>query len=197
MFNEKKIGFEKYISVVKKNTYICFIVVIITFFILLCISLKFEYYLLLILNALMIYILFKKGGIYYSVKRIKNYLIKNNLINKIGNIEMAIENLYFFTEYYMIVSSKISILCFKYSEIEKIYMEYLNKIDISMRDYNRVESYLCFVLQNGVEFKILIETANFLFNTNKNYCDIRNYLLNKKPNIIIGDEILKNKLTMR
>ena len=198
MFNGQK-KFSEYINIAKKVVYILLMITIFMFFIVLYISIRFDNYILFILEVGMFIVSVNKIRNYSKIKKIKKYLIKNNLIDKIGNINFINENNYIFTDYYMIVLEKQNVLCFSYSEINKVYKEYWNKFYIdAAHPGNYIELYLHFILKNGVEFRILTDKFSYiLFNTDENYKNIIKYLLEKNSGIEIGEEILKNKLCMK
>lgn len=96
----------------------------------------------------------------------------------------------------MIVLYKKQILCFEYSKIEKVSKEYYNIFNLDASK-NHVDLYLHFVLKNGIEFKVLTDSsADILLCTTKNSQNIINYLLTKNSEIIIENEVLKNKLSL-
>lgn len=198
MINEKK-TFMEYISIIKKKTYIFSIITIFMFFIILYISIKFDNYVLFILEIIMLIKSTNKIKKYCNTRRIKTYLINNDLINTIGKIYLMVGNNCFLTEYYIIVLHKKEIVCFDYLEIRKVYKEYWNKFNLGAGKFgNHVELYLHFVLKNGIEFKILTDTFNnILLIIDENFQNIINYVLQRNPNIIVEDEILKNKLCMK
>lgn len=197
MFNEQK-KFGEYINSLKRVAYILLIITIFMFFIVLYISIRFDNYILFILEVGMFIVSVNKIRNYSKIKKIEKYLIKNNLIDKIGDINFINENNYIFTDYYMIVLEK-KVLCFSYSEIKKVYKEYWNKFYIdTAHPGNHIELYLHFILKNGVEFRILTDKFSYiLLNTDENYKNIIKYLLEKNNGIEIGEEILKNKLCMK
>lgn len=198
MFNEKK-SFGECVNEAKRKAYISSIISIFMIFIVLYISIKLNNYVLFVLELIMFIISINKIKKYSEVKKIKNYLIKNNLIDKIGNINFMNEGNYFLTEYYMIVLYKQNILCFDYSKIKKVYKEYWNKFDISATTSgNYIELYLHFILKDGIEFRILTDIFTYIFfDTYKNAKNIIDYLLVKNTEIVIEKEVIRNKISMK
>lgn len=198
MFDEK-LTFLEYTNIVKKKAYLFSIITLFMIFVILCLTyskLELNIYILWILEIILIIVSFYKIKNYYNVKKIKSYLIKHNLIDKIGNIDFTDRDNYYLMEYYMIVLYKKQILCFEYSKIEKVSKEYYNIFNLGASK-NHVDLYLHFVLKNGIEFKVLTDSStDILLCTTKNSQNIINYLLTKNSEIIIENEVLKNKLSM-
>lgn len=198
MFDEK-VTFLEYTNIVKKKAYLFSIITLFMIFVILCLTyskLELNIYILWILEIILIIVSFYKVKNYYNVKKIKSYLIKHNLIDKIGNIDFTDIDNYYLMEYYMIVLYKKQVLCFEYSKIEKVSKEYYNIFNLDASK-NHVDLYLHFVLKNGIEFKVLTDSsADILLCTTKNSQNIIKYLLTKNSEIIIENEVLKNKLSM-
>lgn len=198
MFDEK-VTFLEYTNIVKKKAYLFSIITLFMIFVILCLTyskLELNIYILWILEIILIIVSFYKVKNYYNVKKIKSYLIKHNLIDKIGNIDFTDRDNYYLMEYYMIVLYKKQVLCFEYSKIEKVSKEYYNIFNLGASN-NHVDLYLHFVLKNGIEFKVLTDSStDILLCTTKNSQNIINYLLTKNSEIIIENEVLKNKLSM-
>ena len=198
MFDEK-VTFLEYTNIVKKKAYLFSIITLFMIFVILCLTyskLELNIYILWILEIILIIVSFYKVKNYYNVKKIKSYLIKHNLIDKIGNIDFTDIDNYYLMEYYMIVLYKKQVLCFEYSKIEKVSKEYYNIFNLGA-SMNHVDLYLHFVLKNGIEFKVLTDSStDILLCTTKNLQNIINYLLTKNSEIIIENEVLKNKLSM-
>ena len=198
MFDEK-VTFLEYTNIVKKKAYLFSIITLFMIFVILCLTyskLELNIYILWILEIILIIVSFYKINNYYNVKKIKSYLIKHNLIDKIGNIDFTDRDNYYLMEYYMIVLYKKQVLCFEYSKIEKVSKEYYNIFNLGASN-NHVDLYLHFVLKNGIEFKVLTDSStDILLCTTKNSQNIINYLLTKNSEIIIENEVLKNKLSL-
>lgn len=198
MFDEKE-TFLEYTNIVKKKAYLFSIITIFMILVILCLTyskLELNIYILWILEIILIIVSFYKIKNYYNVKKIKSYLIKHNLIDKIGNIDFTDRDNYYLMEYYMIVLYKKQVLCFEYSKIEKVSKEYYNIFNLGASN-NHVDLYLHFVLKNGIEFKVLTDSStDILLCTTKNSQNIINYLLTKNSEIIIENEVLKNKLSL-
>ena len=198
MFDEK-VTFLEYTNIVKKKAYLFSIITFFMIFVILCLTyskLELNIYILWILEIILIIVSFYKIKNYYNVKKIKSYLIKHNLIDKIGNIDFTDRDNYYLMEYCMIVLYKKQVLCFEYSKIEKVSKEYYNIFNLGASN-NHVDLYLHFVLKNGIEFKVLTDSStDILLCTTKNSQNIINYLLTKNSEIIIENEVLKNKLSL-
>lgn len=199
MFDEK-VTFLEHANIIKKKTYLFSIITLSMIFVILCLTcskLELNIYILWILEIILIIVSFYKIRNYYNVKKIKSYLIKHNLIDKIGNIDFTDGDNYYLMEYYIIFLYKKQVLCFDYSKIEKVFKEYYNIFNLGASNRNHVDLYLHFVLKNGIEFKILTDSsADILLCTTKNSQNIINYLLTKNSEIIIENEVLKNEFSL-
>lgn len=176
---------DDYVNESKTDIYVYIIVAIILFFILLYISYKVNWYYLLLFNIFFLFSLFNRIIIHNNLKKIREYLIKNKLINKIGKIDFWNENHYFLTEKYMIIIENNIVNCFPYSDITSIRKE-INYIFHSHS--SNFPDYLYIMLNNNIEYKILI--FNTCLTSDKCY-DISSYLLNKNKDIIIEENIVK------
>ena len=117
--------------------------------------------------------------VYFSLKKIKKYLIENCLLDKLGSIDFWNEHHYFLTANYMIIIKKEIVYAFPYSEIEKID----KKSNVHLHGPNsRIEEYL-YITTKTNEFKVLISTTLLV---GEEYRDISHYLLNKNPNIKVN-----------
>ena len=119
-----------------------------------------------------------------TLKKIKRYLVENNLLDKIGNIDYWNDRYYFLTDNYMIIKQNKIIDAFKYSEIERIYKE--SYVELSKHSYS--QEHLHIVVNNN-DFKILISTTVLV---GEDFRDISDYLIEKNPKIIV-DETVNNK----
>ena len=96
MFDEK-VTFLEHANIIKKKTYLFSIITLTMIFVILCLTcskLELNIYILWILEIILIIVSFYKIKNYYNVKKIKSYLIKHNLIDKIGNINFTNGTLY-------------------------------------------------------------------------------------------------------
>ena len=119
-----------------------------------------------------------------TLKKIKSYLVENNLLDKICNIDYWNDRYYFLTDNYMIIKQNKIIDAFKYSEIERIYKE--SYVELSKHSYS--QEHLHIVVNNN-DFKILISTTVLV---GEDFRDISDYLIEKNPKIIV-DETVNNK----
>ena len=119
-----------------------------------------------------------------TLKKIKGYLVENNLLDKIGNIDYWNDRYYFLTDNYMIIKQNKIIDAFKYSKIERIYKE--SYVELSKHSYS--QEHLHIVVNNN-DFKILISTTVLV---REDFRDISDYLIEKNPKIIV-DETVNNK----
>lgn len=183
--NRKVKEIDDYVNEAKTDIYVYIIVAIILFLILLYIAYKVNWYYLLLFHIFFLFSLLNRIIIHNNLKKIREYLIKNKLINKIGKIDFWNENNYFLTEKYMIMIENNIVNCFSYSDIISIRKE----INYSFNSHSsNFPDYLYIVLNNNMEYKILIFNTCL---TSEKYCDISSYLLNKNKDIIVEENIVK------
>lgn len=182
---KKKLTIDEYINIGKGDITVYIIVTIILLSISLYIGIKYNfYYYMIFVGILMIGRIVERIDTLLTLKKIKNYLIDNNFLDKIGNIDYWNDKYYFLTDNYMILKQNKEIYLFKYSEIEKIFKE--SYVELSKPSYYK--EYL-HIIVNDDDFKILIYTTILV---GEDYRDISDYLLEKNPNIKI-DERINNK----
>ena len=121
---KKKLTINKYIDIAKWDIVIYVIVSVIVLLISLYIGVKYNFYYHLIFIGIIIVIkIGERINTYITLKKIKSYLVNNNILDRIGNIDYWNERYYFLTDKYMIIKQNKVIYAFKYSEIERIYKE--------------------------------------------------------------------------
>ncbi len=182
---KKKLTIGEYIDIAKWDIVIYVIVSVVLLLISLYIGIKYNFYYHLIFIGIIIVIKIRERiDTYFTLKKIKSYLVDNNILDKIGNIDYWNERYYFLTDKYMIIKQNKVIYSFKYSEIKRIYKE--SYINLGMHGY--AQEYLHIITSNN-DFKILIYTTILV---SEDYKDISSYLMEKNPNIKV-DETVKNK----
>ena len=121
---KKKLTIDEYIDIAKWDIVIYVIVSVIVLLISLYIGVKYNFYYHLIFIGIIIVIkIGERINTYITLKKIKSYLVNNNILDRIGNIDYWNERYYFLTDKYMIIKQNKVIYAFKYSEIERIYKE--------------------------------------------------------------------------
>ena len=182
---KKKLTIDEYIDIGKGDITVYIIVTIILFAISLHFGIKYNFYLhLLFIGLIMIGRICERIDTFLTLKKIKKYLINNNLLDKIGNIDYWNDRYYFLTDNYIIIKQNKEIYSFKYSEIERIYKE--SYLELNKHSYFQEHLH---ILVNDNDFKILISTTVLV---GEDYKDISDYLIKKNPNIIV-DKTIKNK----
>lgn len=149
---------------------------------LVCYFIEKTHYLFLIVLLFELISIISKINTYFNLKKIKAYLVKQDLLSKIGKIEFWNNSYYFLTENYMIIKKRNIIYAFKYSEIKKIY----KKMDILLSNPSHFDEYLYIETKDNI-FKILTWTLSCV---EEDYRDISDYLIKKNPHIIVE---VKNK----
>ena len=128
----------------------------------------------------------EKINVKHNLLEIKDYLVTNNLLDKIGKIEFYNEQDYFLTEKYMIIYRDKIVDCFEYSEIKSIQKEYKHKIGKNSESQN----FLFIELKDDRRYEIL--TASTVL-VNEDFKDISDDLLKKNPNIEVLEDSTKIK----
>ncbi len=182
---KKKLTIDEYIDIGKNDITLYVIITIILLAISLYFGIKYNFYFhLLFIGLIMISRICERIDTLLTLKKIKNYLVDNNLLYKIGNIDYWNDRYYFLTDNYMIIKQSKEIYSFEYSEIERIYKE--SYVELSNHSYSQENLH---IVVNGNDFKILIYTTVLV---GEDYRDISDYLIEKNPNITV-DETIKNK----
>lgn len=182
---KKKLTIDDYIDIGKGDITVYVAVTIILLAISLWFGIKYNFYFhLLFIGLIMIGRVSERIDTLFTLKKIKRYLVDNNLLDKIGNIDYWNDRYYFLTDNYMIIKQKKKIFSFKYSEIERIFKE--SYFELSKHSYSQEHLH---IIVNDNDFKILISTTVLV---GEDFRDISDYLIKKNPNIIV-DETIKNK----
>ena len=103
---------------------IIYLLVVLVFTVALYYLKKIDHFTLLFINIIFVASLFEKRYIYHSLLKIEEYVISQNLLDKIGNIEFFNKRSYFLTTNYMIIEVSGKVYSFEYSKIKKIYKKY-------------------------------------------------------------------------
>lgn len=182
---KKKLTLDEYIEIGKGDIIVYVIVTIILLAISLYVGIKYNFYFYIIfIGILMIGRIVERIDTLLTLKKIKSYLVENNLLDKIGNIDYWNDRYYFLTDNYMIIKQNKIIDAFKYSEIERIYKE--SYVELSKHSYSQEQLH---IVVNNNDFKILISTTVLV---GEDFRDISDYLIEKNPKIIV-DETVNNK----
>lgn len=183
MKKKKKLTIDEYMNIGKNDIFVYIIITIILFLILLYIGYKSNFYYILLFDLIMIIRIIERINTYHTLKQMKSYLTKNNLLDKIGNIDYWNERYYFLTDNYMIIKQNKEIFSFKYSQIKRIFKE--RKLKLSKP--SNYKEYL-HIITNDNEFKIL---TNSTILVGEDYKDISDYFI-KKNTIIKDDKNVNN-----
>lgn len=181
---KKKTTLNEYVAISKCDIYVYGIISVILFFFLLYISYKEKVYYILLLDIVVVARTFEKIQTYFTLKKIRNYLIEHELINQLGDIDFWNERNYFLTDNYFVILQNKMVSAIKYSDIQRIFKEK----DLQLTRPGGVEEYLHILTDNN-EYTVLINTT---FLVGEEYRDISDYLLGKNPSIIV-DTNIKNK----
>jgi len=179
---KKKLTIDEYIDIGKGDITLYIIVTIILLAISLYFGIKYNFYFhLLFIGLIMIGRVSERIDTLLTLKKMKRYLVDNDLLDKIGNIDYWNDRYYFLTDNYMIIKQKKEIFSFKYSEIERIFKE--SYLELSKHSYSQEHLH---IIVNDNDFKILISTTVLV---GEDYRDISDYLIKKNPNIIVDETI--------
>lgn len=176
---------DEYIVEAKNDIYAYILIWIIFFLILLYFAYRFNNYYLLFIDVVFLLSVFNRVIIHSNLKKIKEYLVKNKLINKIGKIDYWNEKSYFLTEKYVILIENNVVTCFEYNKIKKIRKE----VTYTLKSRNNnIFEYLYLVLDNDCEYEFLISTTSI---ASENFYDFTSYILEKNSNVIVEETITK------
>lgn len=182
---KQQLTIDEYIDIGKGDITLYVTIAIILLAISLYFGIKYNFYFhLLFIGLIMIGRICERIDTLLTLKEIKSYLVDNNLLYKIGNIDYWNNRYYFLTDNYMIIKQKKKIYSFEYSEIERIYKE--SYTELSNHSYSQENLH---IVVNDNDFKVLIYTDILV---GEDYRDISGYLIQKNPNIMV-DETIKNK----
>lgn len=182
---KKKLTIDEYIEIGKGDISVYIIVTIILLSISLYIGIKYNfYYHMIFVGIIMMGRIAERIETLLTLKKIKSYLVENNLLDKIGNIDYWNDRYYFLTDNYMIIKQNRIIDAFKYFEIERIYKE--SYVELSKHSYSQEHLH---IIVNDNDFKILISTTVLV---GEDFRDISDYLIEKNPKIIV-DKTVNNK----
>ena len=118
--------------------------------------------------------------VYNNLKIINSYLLNNNLVNKIGNIDYWNDYYYFLTENYMIIIYKKKVYLVDYNNIDYIYSR--DKISLGKNSY--VQTFLYIHTKQKKTFRIMIYSSILVGEELK---DISSYLIEKNSDIEIKE----------
>ena len=185
---------DDYLDLAKTTLLFYLIMTVISFFVLLVFGYIIDFYYVLLMDLLMLFASFSKLDAYLNLKKIRKYLVDNHIISKIGIINYWNDKNYFLTDNYMIIKNRNTndIYAFTYDEILEIYEEKkyeLSNGNLSTSQYNE---YLHIVLRD-YEVKVLTYTTILV---DEDYKNIKDYLLNKNPNIKILDTLKTKKINI-
>lgn len=173
----KEKNLDDYIKIAKTDIYVFIIMLILISLILLFISFKVNWFYLMIFCIAFPFIVINKILTYRNLKNIKNYLIENSLLDKIGKIVFWNEKNYFLTDKYIITSEYNVTRHYKYDDILKI-SKRKNTVLNSKHSY--FEEYLIITFKDKEQIELLICTIALV---DENFKDITEFLLNKNKNI--------------
>lgn len=184
MKKKEKLTIDKYIDIGKSDILVYIIVTIILLAISLYTGIKYNFYGdMIFVGIIMIGRIVERINTLFNLKKIKTYLVENNLLDKIGNVVYWNERYYFLTDNYMIIRQNKKIYSFEYSEIKRIYKE----SDFELSKISYYKEHLHIVINNN-DFKVLTFSTILV---GEDYKDISEYLIQKNPNIIIDKSIKK------
>lgn len=164
--NQKKI--KEFITIAKYDIIVYFIIFVISILAISFISIKTDTYIYLLFILCPLMFLLGKITSYINIKKIEQYISKNNLYNNMGEIKFWNEEYYILSDNYVIIKNK-NITHFEYNKIKNI--EKMKKINKGSYDI-----YLKIILHNDEEYKILINTTGLV---NEKYKDISEFMLEK------------------
>lgn len=101
---KKKLTIDEYIDIGKGDITVYVIVTIILLLITLYFGIKYNFYFyMLFVGLIMLFKIIEWIETFLTLKKIKGYLVDNDLLDKIGNINYWNDKYYFLTDNYMII----------------------------------------------------------------------------------------------
>lgn len=181
---EEKIVKEKnlddYIKIAKTDIFVYIIMLILISLILLFISYKVNWFYLMIFCIAFPFTIINRILTYRNLKNIKNYLIENSLLDKIGKIVFWNEKNYFLTDNYIITSEYNVTRLYKYDDILKISKRKNTVLNLKNSYY---EEYLIITFKDKEQIELLVYTTALV---DEEFKDITEFLLNKNKNILFS-----------
>lgn len=177
MKNKKDYTIDEYIEIAKKDIMVFSIILIIIFSILLYVCYKIKFYYYMYFSIFGLFLIMGRIINYIRIRKIKSYLINNNLIKDMGKIFFWNEDTYMLTDKYIIIIEERNIIHFEYQEIEEIYDE---TNFVFKKVAGDIKTYLHIKLNDKRTYKILISSMSSVNIVNKNIID---FLLEKNENI--------------
>lgn len=177
---EKDISLDEYIAIAKGDIIIYSVVALIICAPLLYGFIKTKVVLFIIFGLVPFLFSVQRVQTYFNLKKIRQYLIDNKIIDKLGKIDFYNDQYYFLTENYMVIFQNKKVSAFKYSDIKEMY----KTTKIRAKEYSTVEEYLNIVTQDNEVYRVLTFTISLV---QEEFKDISDYLLNKNPKIKVKD----------
>lgn len=185
---KKKKTIDEYIEIAKGDITVYIILTVVFTFFLLCMGCLTDWYYIVLFSIIMPVIAIERITVYFDLKKIKKYLIENDIISKMGHIDFWNEKNYFLTDNYLIILREKIIYAIKYSEIKQIYIE-----DYLVIGKNSKQEEYLHVLTKENEFRILMWTTILVA---EEFYDLKKYLLEKNPKIKLLNPIKNTVNTM-
>lgn len=173
----KKKTIDEYIEIAKTDIILYIIVLLILSLILLYISFRVNWYYLMIFSIVFSFSIINKIIVYHTLRNIKDYLIKNDLLDKIGEIIFWNEKNYLLTDNYIIISEYNIISYFEYDDI----LEITKRNDTVLNSRcSHFDEYLVITFKDGQQIEVLMYSTALVSEEVK---DITEFLLNKNNKI--------------
>lgn len=185
---KKKKTIDEYIEIAKGDITVYIILTVVFTFFLFYIGYLTDWYYIVLFSIIMPVIAIERTTVYFDLKRIKKYLIENDIIAKMGHIDFWNEKNYFLTDSYLIILREKNVYAIRYSEIKQIYIE-----DYLVIGKNSKQEEYLHVLTKENEFRILMWTTILVA---EEFYDLKKYLLEKNPKIKLLNPIKNTVNTM-
>lgn len=175
MTKQKERTIKEYIAIAKADIWVYVAVAIIILCVLLAICYFYEipWYLAVLCDVLFFVGVLGRIEVYFSLKKIYQYLKKEKLLSKLGTIDFWNEKDYFLTENFMIVLMDGQVYVFSYQDIQSL--------TIQNQYYGRgIQNEYCCISTTKGDFSLLTYSTGIVGNQ---FFHLDSYLLKKNSNI--------------
>lgn len=175
MTKQKERTIEEYIAIAKADiwVYVAVAIIILCVLLAICYFHEIPWYLAVLCDLLFFLGVLGRIEVYFSLKKIYQYLKKEKLLSKLGTIDFWNEKDYFLTENFMIVLLDGKVYVFSYQDIQSL--------TIQNQYYGRgIQNEYCCISTTKGDFSLLTYSTGIVGNQ---FFHLDSYLLKKNSNI--------------
>lgn len=175
MTKQKERTIEEYIAIAKADiwVYVAVAIIILCVLLAICYFHEIPWYLAVLCDLLFFVGVLGRIEVYFSLKKIYQYLKNEKLLSKLGTIDFWNEKDYFLTENFMIVLLDGKVYVFSYQDIQSL--------TIQNQYYGRgIQNEYCCISTTEGDFSLLTYSTGIVGNQ---FFHLDSYLLKKNSNI--------------